>query len=62
MFLLAGLVTRYPLRMGRFSTAVLFALPVSWLPRLGGLSGAWLLFGPVYQEVFGRRTGEDARP
>jgi hypothetical protein len=33
-----------------------------WLPRLGGLSGAWLLFGPVYQEVFGRRTGEAARP
>ena len=32
-----------------------------WLPRLGGLSGAWLLFGPVYQEVFGRRTGEAAR-
>jgi hypothetical protein len=29
VFLLAGLVTRYPLRMRRFSTAVLFALPVS---------------------------------
>lgn len=25
-----------------------------WLPRLGGLSGAWLIFGPVYQEIFGR--------
>ena len=166
VFLLAGLVTRYPLRMRRFSTVVLFALPVidlgvlvvsvvdlaggatanvshglaavylgfsvvfgkpmvswadtrfahrfaggplpvkvtgeakinrewrdwgrcllacaiaaalllvailvihrsaqtgalwGWLPRLGGLSGAWLLFGPVYQEVFGRGTGEAAR-
>ena len=33
-----------------------------WLPRLGGLTGAWLIFGPVYQEIFGRRTGEAARP
>lgn len=32
-----------------------------WLPRLGGLSGVWLLFGPVYQEVFGRGEGEAAR-
>lgn len=31
-----------------------------WLPRLGGLTGAWLLFGPVYQEVFGRKS-EPAR-
>jgi hypothetical protein len=27
-----------------------------WLPRLGGLTGAWLLFGPVWQEVFGSRS------
>jgi hypothetical protein len=27
-----------------------------WLPRLGGLTGAWLLFGPVYQEFFGRKA------
>jgi hypothetical protein len=33
-----------------------------WLPRLGGLAGAWLLFGPVWQEVFGSRSapGEKA--
>jgi hypothetical protein len=49
-------------RAERRSTAVLVALPVSWLPRLGGLSGAWLLSGLAYQEVFGRRTGEAARP
>lgn len=32
-----------------------------WLPRLGGLTGAWLIFGPVYQEIFGRQSGEAAR-
>lgn len=32
-----------------------------WLPRLGALCGAWLLWGPLYQELFGRRTGEAAR-
>lgn len=31
-----------------------------WLPRLGGLSGVWLLFGPLYQEVFGRGSGTAA--
>ncbi|HEX4222390.1 MAG TPA: hypothetical protein VHZ97_08535 [Pseudonocardiaceae bacterium] len=32
-----------------------------WLPRLGGLCGAWLIFGPVYQEVFGRGSDEAVR-
>ncbi|WP_328607975.1 hypothetical protein OG943_02245 [Amycolatopsis sp. NBC_00345] len=28
-----------------------------WLPRLGAMAGAWLLLGPVWQEVFGSRSG-----
>lgn len=34
----------------------------NWLPRLGGLVGAWLIFGPVWVELFGRdRTRAGAR-
>jgi hypothetical protein len=34
---------------------------LGWLPRLGALCGGWLLWGPVYQELFGRKSGEAAR-
>lgn len=32
-----------------------------WLPRLGGLVGAWLIFGPVWVELFGRDRGAAGR-
>ncbi len=46
LLLVAVLVIHQPARTGALW---------GWLPRLGGLSVAWLLWGPVYELLFGRR-------
>lgn len=52
LLLVAILVINHPDRTAQL---------LGWLPRLGTLCGGWLLCGPVYQELFGRGSGQAAR-